>query len=103
MLAQIFGSILHVLWCFLFVEVLKFDVEGLGYAVSVTQFINLVFTVCYSNCLPSIKEAIHLPNASSLQGWGEYLRLGIPTMLIECSDWWAFEILLVLAGFIGVN
>ena len=24
-------------------------------------------------------------------------------MLIECSDWWAFEILLLFAGLIGVN
>ena len=31
------------------------------------------------------------------------MRLGIPLILIQCSDWWAFEILLVLSGRIGVN
>lgn len=32
------------------------------------------------------------------QGWGEFLRLGIPGMLALCLEWWAFEILAVLCG-----
>ena len=36
MLAQVFASILHIFWCYLFIYVLKFDVVGLSYAENLT-------------------------------------------------------------------
>lgn len=29
----------------------------------------------------------------ALQGWGEYLKLGIPGMSMLCLEWWSFEVL----------
>ena len=40
---------------------------------------------------------------NSLCGWPEYLRLAIPATILLCSEWWAFEILTLIAGLIGVK
>ena len=42
-------------------------------------------------------------DAESLQGWGQYLKLGLPMCVMTCSEWWAFEILIILAGRISVR
>ena len=31
------------------------------------------------------------------------MKLGFPIILIMCSNWWAFEILLVICGRLGVD
>ena len=102
MMAQVISTILHVFWCYLFVSVMELDVEGLGYAMSITALTQFMFTQCYACCVSSIRGAIQLPNAQSFQGWCQYLNLGIPLVLMQCSDWWAFEILTLISGLIGV-
>ncbi len=37
------------------------------------------------------------------KGWKKYLSLAIPSTLMLCSEWWAFELLTIMAGWIGVN
>ena len=32
-----------------------------------------------------------------------YLKLGLPTMVMLCTEWWAFEILILLSGLISVR
>jgi len=36
----------------------------------------------------------------ALHGWGEWLSLGIPSMLVMCIEWWAYEIITILAGLL---
>ena len=80
-----------------------FDVEGLGYAMSVTAFTQFIFTLLYTSCVASISAAIHCPNAQSLRGWCQYMSLAMPVVIMLCSDWWAFEILTIISGLIGVS
>ena len=37
-----------------------------------------------------------------MRGWGEYLGVSVPATVMICSEWWAFEILTVMAGILGV-
>lgn len=39
----------------------------------------------------------------SFEGWGEFIKLAIPTTSLTCIAWWAFEIAIILAGVLGVN
>ena len=36
-------------------------------------------------------------------GWGEYLCISIPATVMICAEWWAFEIIELLAGILGVT
>ena len=102
MIAQIVSTVFHLFWCYYFITVKGFDIEGLGYAMSITAFTQFIFSLIYSSCVPSISQAIHCPNAQSLKGWCQYLSLAVPVVIMCCSDWWAFEILILISGLIGV-
>ena len=80
-----------------------FDVEGLGYANCVSGFINLIFTLIYTHCVPSISEAVAWPNSSTLEGLTAYVKLGLPIVIIMCSDWWAYSIIMIISGRLGVS
>jgi MATE family multidrug resistance protein len=32
-----------------------------------------------------------------------FLELGLPSVLMTCSEWWSFEVLALFTGYIGVN
>ena len=39
----------------------------------------------------------------SFKGWGMYLKLAFPALIMLCADWWSLEILTVIAGTVGVE
>jgi MATE family multidrug resistance protein len=36
---------------------------------------------------------------SSLEGLGTFLEYAIPSVVLECSNWWALEIIVLLSGY----
>ena len=74
----------------LFVYKLDYGVGGLGYATSITYFSMFLFVNIYSLCLKDIKEALFWPTRDSFTGWGQYLRIGIPSIIMICAEVWAF-------------
>lgn len=56
---QVVGTLLHLLWCHLFAFVWDFDVEGLGMATSVTNFVLLLLITVGSYRIDRIKEAYY--------------------------------------------
>jgi len=53
----IVGTILHVGWNILFVNVHEYGVIGTGLAATLTNFIILVATVAVTRRIPELKEA----------------------------------------------
>ena len=79
------------------------DIVGLAIATDITTLTMLLIVTGYAHCIDSIRETLFFPTADSFKGWEEYLRLSIPATLMLCAEWWAFEILTILSGIIGVN
>ena len=104
MLAQNMSGVLHVLWCYLCVTKAGLGVKGLGLATAITNLSLLVMVTIYASCIPSIQEALFcIQFKSAFKGWKEYLGLGLPATVMLCSEFWAFEILIFLAGILGVQ
>lgn len=40
---------------------------------------------------------------TALKEWGAYLRVGIPGAFMLCFEWWAFELLAIFTGYMGVE
>ena len=38
----------------------------------------------------------------TFRGWGDYLKISLPATLMICSEWWAYEILTLMSGILGV-
>ena len=42
-------------------------------------------------------------NKDAFTGWCEYLCISIPSTVMICAEWWAFNIMTILAGVLGVT
>lgn len=38
----------------------------------------------------------------AFSGWGAYLKISLPSMLMLSSEWYAFEAMTIMAGIMGV-
>ena len=72
-------------------------------ASATTNGIIYLIVLIYTSCLPEIKEAVSLPTKSVFSNIGQYLVLGVPTAAMMCLEWWAYEVMTLMAGYIGVN
>jgi multidrug resistance protein, MATE family len=46
--------------------------------------------------------SLHWFNSDCFKDWGVYLKLGIPSAAMLCFEWFAFELVSLFAGNIGV-
>ena len=104
MIIQIFTSSLHYLWCYIFVSIMNLNIMGTALAMNITAFSNaMLITVYVTYFQPDLREAWFWPDKDCFQGLLDYLRLGIPAMLMLCFEWWTFEIQTFMASFISVQ
>ena len=102
MIAMIVATFVHILLCFLFIHGLEMDIIGLAIASSIKDAVLLCTVMVYGCCSSKINIALVPINMDALRGWREYLKVSLPSTIMICSEWWAFEILTVLAGTLGV-
>ena len=111
---EIFNPVLYVListlWMhiiLLYVLVIQFrlDINGIGIATTWTFILNFISLTLYvhfnKNLIP--KESWHFINKDAFSKLIEYLKYGVPAWLMLLLDWWAYELLNIIAGMIGVK
>ena len=103
LIAQIIATLIHPLWCYLFVVILKLNLSGLGIAITITQFSSLAIVTCYSFRIRKITDALIMPDSACFKKWGEYLKLGIPVMLLLWVEDFAFYVLTIISGLISIK
>ncbi|RKP24916.1 mate-domain-containing protein [Syncephalis pseudoplumigaleata] len=73
---------------------------GAPIATSFTHWLNLLLSVLYVRyvqggaCWGGFSR-------DALRNWGQFLRLGLAGMALICSEWWAFEVVALAAGYLG--
>ena len=102
MVCTIVGSVAHIPLCFLFVLGLDMGVEGLAAASGVKDAILLLVVYLYARCSPQISQVLQPISCEAFRGWGLYLKVCIPSTAMLCAEWWAFEVLILMAGILGV-
>ena len=60
---------------------------------------NYGYTVYLS---PEISEAVFLPDSRCFYGIREYMKIGIPCVIMICLDGWAWHLMSFTSGYIGV-
>ena len=79
-------------------------VKGLGMATSLTYFTCWLLTTLYCNlCLPKIRKALRWPGKEIFHRWGQYLKISLPTSVVICANGWAYQLMILIAGLIGVT
>ncbi|KAM9045718.1 multidrug and toxin extrusion protein 2-like isoform 8-T8 [Megaptera novaeangliae] len=101
-LSGVVGNCVNGLANYILVSVLGLGVRGSACANMVSQFTQAVFLLL---CI--VKKKLHLDtwagwSSQCLQDWGPFFRLAVPSMLMTCIEWWAYEIGSFLMGLLSV-
>ncbi|XP_048412814.2 multidrug and toxin extrusion protein 2-like isoform X2 [Stegostoma tigrinum] len=95
------ANVLSALMNYIFLIVLKLGVAGSAWANVISQYSQNIILFMYIRW-----RKLHLQTwggwtMESLQEWGPFLRLAIPSMFMFCIELWAYEMGSFLAGLIS--
>ena len=97
------ATVLHIPIAMLFVYNFDLGIKGLAVAQSIRDFNALAAITCYGFYSRQVQQASVSPfTRETLNSWAEYLRVGFPSAVIICAEWWAIEICLGISGLLGV-
>ena len=102
---QLFTTALHFYWCHLFI--VKYDMRerGAAAATNITYILNMVIADVWIRFKKNtdFKDMVFWYDSSVFQELCNYLKIGVPGMLMLCFEWWAFELLAIFTGLLGVD
>lgn len=83
---------------------MELGVFGASMALNITYTANFLLQEIYVRLI--LREDLapysaKLFRSESLEGWLAFLKLGVPGTLMQCFEWWVFEILAIFAGLLG--
>ena len=90
-------AILHPFICYAFIFILKFHFIGAAFAVSTTKTLELLFLLLYLKFSTVLKETNFTWSTDCYRQWWQFLKLGIPNMMM-LSEWWASEMIIFMSG-----
>ena len=103
MVAMLVSIALHVGLCLCFVKVFDMGINGLALAALVSKAALLIVVSLYAYCSQKVRQVLQPLDREAFTAWGAYLKVALPAMAMICSEWWAFEILVILAGVLSVE
>ncbi|XP_032697183.1 multidrug and toxin extrusion protein 2-like [Lontra canadensis] len=98
----IVGNCINGLANYILVSMLRLGVRGSAFASTLSFFVQTIFLFLYI-----VLKKLHLEtwagwSSQCLQDWGAFFSLAIPSMLMVCIEWWAYEIGSFLMGLISM-
>uniref|UniRef100_A0A2K5N9X7 Multidrug and toxin extrusion protein n=1 Tax=Cercocebus atys TaxID=9531 RepID=A0A2K5N9X7_CERAT len=101
-LSGVVGNCVNGVANYVLVSVLNLGIRGSAYANIISQFAQTVFLLLYI-----VLKKLHLEtwagwSSQCLQDWGPFFSLAVPSMLMICVEWWAYEIGSFLMGLLSV-
>ncbi|XP_058532019.1 multidrug and toxin extrusion protein 2 [Ochotona princeps] len=101
-LSGVVGNCVNGVTNYALVSVLGLGVRGAAYANTVSQFVQAAFLFFHI-----LLKKLHLEtwggwSSQCLQDWGPFFSLGVPSLLMMCVEWWAYEIGSFLMGLLSV-
>ncbi|XP_057216530.1 multidrug and toxin extrusion protein 1-like [Triplophysa rosa] len=95
------GNVLNVLINYIFLHLLDLGVAGSAAANTISQYSLAVFLYVYIRWRDLHKATWSGWSRDCLQEWSGFICLALPSMLMLCVEWWAYDIGGFLAGLIG--
>ena len=97
--------LIHISSLYIYVILLDLGIFGVAIATATTYSIDYIGMTLYIHFKKDLihKEAWHLPNKLWISKIPQFLKYGIPSCLMLLFEWWAFEIINVYWGWLGVK
>lgn len=104
--AQCITTVMHLGVGYLFIVHLDMGVLGAAIALNITYCTNFLAQELAINCFMKATfeeylQPVFSRKSFSWTGAKQFLKLGVPSTLMQCAEWWAFELLAIFAGMLG--
>jgi MATE family multidrug resistance protein len=91
------GIFLHPFWCYIMINLIG-GLRAVGWALVISQVVSAILSSLYIYIYSPMPEGSYFSlNKDCFKGWGEYLKFTIPSTLMLCAEWLAFEVQSVFA------
>jgi len=89
----------------LFIVKLEMRERGAAAATNLTYILNMVISDAIIRYKKDewFKDMVFFYDYTVLKDLKNYLKIGIPGMLMLCFEWWCFELLAIFTGLLGVG
>ena len=77
--------------------------EGIALAGFLSNFIIFVLMTILFGMDEDLKEAFTFPDFRAMQDLNSYLAIGFPSVVMITLDLWAYDLMTIVAGNIGVK
>ncbi|KAM7067442.1 multidrug and toxin extrusion protein 1 isoform 1-T1 [Molossus nigricans] len=101
-LTGVAANIVNALVNYLFLHQLHLGVMGSALANLISQFSLALFLFLYIFWKKLHQATWGGWSRECLQDWGSFFHLAVPSMLMLCIEWWAYEIGSFLSGILGM-
>lgn len=80
-------------------------VVGIGVATSISSFVRLILVHALGLCFEDVMNSVVMPSFRCYRETDqrEFLNLQIPSLIMFCSEGWAFQLQTIIAGLISVE
>ncbi|WOL17557.1 hypothetical protein Cni_G26350 [Canna indica] len=91
---------IHVPLCW--AMVFKSGLRNVGAALSIgiSYWLNVFMLGMYIRYSPKCKDCRAPISKEAFKGIGEFMKLALPSASMLCLEWWSFELLILLSGFL---
>mgnify|MGYP000904570346 CR=1 FL=1 len=91
--------------CVIFIQNMNLRESGAAIATNITYILNMLIT---DACIRWKKDSefegmVFFYDHHCFKDICNYLKIGVPGMLMLCFEWWAFELLAIFTGLLGVD
>ena len=91
-------SVLHPLWCYLFVFYFNMDYTGLNYAYTITAVLNLILIVLYMYYSGRCERTMVPLSSEIFKDWGRFMKIASASIIMTMLEWCGYYSLMLLAG-----
>ncbi|PNT77641.1 protein DETOXIFICATION 16 isoform X3 [Brachypodium distachyon] len=90
----------HVLVCWLLVYKLDLGNNGAALANTISYLANLLVLALYVRLSQSCKNTWTGLSTEAFRDILSFMRLAVPSALMVCLEWWSFDLIVLLSGFL---
>lgn len=98
---SLISVLLHVPLNFILVVYFKMGISGVAVAMVWTNLNLFILLWCFVYFSGVYRDSWVAPSADCLRGWSSLLALAVPTCVSVCLEWWWYEFMIMLCGFLA--
>lgn len=84
--------IVHASIGYWLVVILKMELLGIALCNTLSNLMNLIMLTMISLRIDHLRGVFHMPDREAFKGIKDYLKLGLPSMLLWCMKSWAYAL-----------